>query len=133
MVSTMPSSSSQGASVRVYYEDRTVQQGVFVWLTADGRNEVCIVCGSHMRLPFIPCLPQNRRRMPQRNQNTVTALEDTSQGRHEDQGGTGRQEAWQPRWGQDHIKVQRAVRFPRERARYMVQRSEDVIKVSPFI
>ena len=50
MVSTTPS--SQGASVRVYCEDRTVQQGLFVWLTADGRMEVCIVCGSHMRLPF---------------------------------------------------------------------------------
>ena len=50
MVSTTPR--SQGASVRVYCEDHTVQQGLFVWLTADGRKEVCIVCGSHMRLPF---------------------------------------------------------------------------------
>ena len=50
MVSTMPSSRS--AFGRVYCEDRTVQQGVFVRLTADGRKEVCIVCGSHVRLRF---------------------------------------------------------------------------------
>ena len=47
MVSTTP-----GALVTVYCEDRTAQQEVFVWLTADGRKEVYIVCGSHMRLPF---------------------------------------------------------------------------------
>ena len=50
MVSTTPN--SPGALVRVYCEDCPVQHGVFVWLIADGRKEVCIVCGSHMRLPF---------------------------------------------------------------------------------
>ena len=50
MVSTTPR--TRGALVRVYCEDCTVQQGVFVCLTTDGRKKVCIACGSQMRMPF---------------------------------------------------------------------------------
>ena len=50
MVSTVPNPAVLLG--RAYCEDCTVQQGVVAWLIADGHKEVCIVCGSHVWLPF---------------------------------------------------------------------------------